>query len=248
MSNTSNLVLPYLAAGQAQKHVTLNESLRRLDAIIQLSAVSATTTAEPASPADGAVYIVPPGKTGAHWPVFATGSLAHYRDGAWAEIAPRPGWLAFVRDTVRLLVFTGSARSPFVAGLADANIFTVPQVFASAHGASLRLDIIEQELTLTGASVTSSIAIPSGSICFGVSERVTQAVAGASSFKVGISGETSKFGDLLGPSPGSANFGIIGPTAFYADTAIMVTANGPNFTGGRVRLAIHVLRVTPPQS
>ena len=33
MSNTSNLALPYLAVGQAQKHVTVNESLRRLDAL-----------------------------------------------------------------------------------------------------------------------------------------------------------------------------------------------------------------------
>jgi hypothetical protein len=45
MSNTSNLVLPYLAVGQAQKHVTVDESLRRLDALVQLSVVSATTSA-----------------------------------------------------------------------------------------------------------------------------------------------------------------------------------------------------------
>ena len=44
MSNTSSLVLPYLAVGQAQKHVTVNESLRRLDALVQLSVVSATTS------------------------------------------------------------------------------------------------------------------------------------------------------------------------------------------------------------
>jgi hypothetical protein len=248
MSNTSNLVLPYLAAGQAQKHVTLNESLRKLDAIIQLSVVSATTTAEPVSPDDGAVWILPAGKTGAHWAAFTAGRLACYRDGAWVEIIPRQGWLAFVKDTGRLLGFNGSAWSRFVASLSEENAFAAPQTFASAHGASLRLDIIEEELTLSGASVTSTTTIPNGSICFGVSEHVTEAVTGASSFKVGIAGETGKFGDLLGLSPGAANFGIIGPTAFYADTAIVVTANGPNFTGGKVRLAIHVLRVAPPQS
>jgi hypothetical protein len=248
MSNTTNLVLPYLAVGQAQKHVTLNESLRKLDAIIQLAVVSATTTAEPASPADGAVWILPAGRTGAHWSAFAVGRLAYYRDGAWVEIVPRQGWLAVVKDAGRLLVFTGAAWSPFVASLSEANTFTVPQTFASAHGAALALEIVEEELTLAGASVTSSIAIPNGSICFGVSERVTEAVTGASSFKVGISGETAKFGDLLGLSLGSTNFGIIGPTAFYADTPIVVTANGANFTTGKVRLAIHVLRVTPPQS
>lgn len=248
MSNTANLVLPYLAAGQAQKHVTLNESLRKLDAIIQLAVVSATTAAEPPLPADGAVWILPAGSSGDHWPAFATGSLAYYRDGAWAEIAPREGWLAFVKDAGRLLVFDGSAWSPFVAGLTEENAFSAPQTFASAHGASRRLDIIEEELALSGASVASTAVIPNGSICFGVSERVTEAVTGASSFRVGISGETAKFGDLLGLPLGSTNFGIIGPTAFYADTPVVITANGSSFTGGKVRLAIHVLRVTPPQS
>ncbi len=83
MSNTSNLVLPYLAVGQAQKHVTVNETLRRLDAVVQLSVVSASTTAEPGSPTDGAVYIVPSGKSGASWSSFANWSLGYYRDGVW---------------------------------------------------------------------------------------------------------------------------------------------------------------------
>jgi hypothetical protein len=247
MSNTSNLVLPYLAAGQAQKHVTLNESLRKLDAIIQLSVVSATTIAEPASPTDGAVWILPAGKTGTHWSAFTAGRLACYRDGAWVEIMPRQGWLAFVKDAGRLLSFDGATWQPFLASLAETNTFAAPQIFASVHGASLKLDIIEEELTLSGPTSTTT-TIPNGAICFGVSERVTEAITGASSFKVGISGETAKFGDLLGLSLDSTNFGIIGPTAFYADTPVVVTANGANFTGGKVRLAIHVLRVTPPQS
>jgi hypothetical protein len=248
MSNTANLVLPYLAVGQAQKHVTLNETLRKLDALVQLSVVSATIAAQPASPSDGAVYIVPSGKSGAQWSAYANHALAYYRDGAWVEIPPREGWLAFVKDTGRLLAYRSGAWSPAAPGLADANVFATPQTFASAHGASLAIQIIEEELTLSGASVASTIAIPNGSICFGVSERVTQAVTGASSFKVGIAGELNKFGDLLGLSLGSTNFGIIGPTAFYANTPVVITANGSNFTGGKIRLAIHVLRVTPPQS
>jgi hypothetical protein len=93
----------------------VNESLRRLDAIIQLGVVSATTAAEPASPADGAVYILPAGKTGADWSAFAAGSLGYYRDGAWVEIVPREGWLAFVKDSDQLLAWTGSAWSLFPA-------------------------------------------------------------------------------------------------------------------------------------
>lgn len=109
MSNTSNLQLPYLAVGQAQKHVTVNQSLRRLDAVVQLGVVSATTTAEPASPADGAVYIVPAGKSGTNWSAFGNWRLGYYRDGVWEEIIPHEGWLAYVRDTDQVMIYTGAA-------------------------------------------------------------------------------------------------------------------------------------------
>ena len=121
MSNTSNLALPYLAVGQAQKHVTVNESLRRLDALVQLLVVSATTSAQPASPADGAVYIVPSGKSGAQWSAYANWSLGYYRDGAWEQITPREGWLAFVQDTDLMLHYTGAAWALF----APASLLTV---------------------------------------------------------------------------------------------------------------------------
>jgi len=116
VSDTSpNLNFPYLAAGQAQKHVTVNETIQRLDALVQLAVVSATTSAQPASPADGSVYILPAGKTGADWGAMGDAALAYYRDGAWEEIAPREGWLAYVKDDERLLHYAGAAWSLFAA-------------------------------------------------------------------------------------------------------------------------------------
>lgn len=109
MSNSTNLSLPYLASGQAQKHVTVNESLLRLDALVQLAVISMTTIAEPASPADGAIYILPSGKTGAHWTTMANYALAYYRDGAWEEIAPREGFIAYVKDVDAALAFDGAS-------------------------------------------------------------------------------------------------------------------------------------------
>lgn len=103
MSNTSSLVFPYLAVGSAQKHTTFNETLRRLDAVVQLAVVSASTTAEPGSPTDGAVYIVPSGKSGASWSSFTDWSLGYYRDGAWEQVNPREGWIAYVKDADLLL-------------------------------------------------------------------------------------------------------------------------------------------------
>jgi hypothetical protein len=104
MSASSRLGLPYLVAAQAQKHVTVNESLLRLDALVQLTAVSATTTAQPASPIDGDIYILPAGKTGSAWGAMAEGALAHYRDGAWEQLTPKSGWRCVAVDTQTLYV------------------------------------------------------------------------------------------------------------------------------------------------
>src|SRR5262245_10516421 len=116
---SSRLALPYLAAGQAQKHVTVNESLQRLDALVQLSVASATTGTEPRSPTDGVIYVLPGGKTGSAWAAMADGALGYYVDGAWQEIAPREGWLAFARDTNSLLLYDGTAWITCPSGLAS---------------------------------------------------------------------------------------------------------------------------------
>lgn len=110
MSETStNLALPFLASGQAQKHVTVNESVLRLDALVQLAVVSASVSAQPGSPSDGQIYILPTGKTGSAWGAMTVGALAYYRDGAWEQITPREGFRAWVKDTNELLLYNGSA-------------------------------------------------------------------------------------------------------------------------------------------
>jgi hypothetical protein len=55
-----------VAAGQAQKHITVNEALGKLDGLVQLAVQSRTVAAQPASPADGGdAWILPSGATGA---------------------------------------------------------------------------------------------------------------------------------------------------------------------------------------
>ena len=51
MSDTStHLLLPYLLAAQAQKHITVNEALRLLDGLVQLAVLDRHLTVPPASP------------------------------------------------------------------------------------------------------------------------------------------------------------------------------------------------------
>lgn len=108
---TTNLGLPFLMPAQAQKHVTVNESLTRLNALVQTAVESRSVSAQPGSPADGALWIVPPGKTGAEWGGYANWALAYYRDGAWEALAPNVGWRVWVKDERVFVRWTGSSWS-----------------------------------------------------------------------------------------------------------------------------------------
>lgn len=108
MQTSPRLSLSYIQPQQAQKHVTANESFRRLDAIVQMAVKSMTTAAEPGSPSDGDCYILPAGKTGAAWGAMTDGAVAYYVDGAWMQLTPRAGWRAHVEDTGQFHAFDGA--------------------------------------------------------------------------------------------------------------------------------------------
>lgn len=109
MEQSPRLSLSYLAPSQAQKHVTVNETVRRLDQLCQQTVLSRTMSAEPGSPSDGDAYILPASPAGAAWQNFSEASIAAYQDGAWMEIIPKEGWRAWVADDDEFVVFDGSA-------------------------------------------------------------------------------------------------------------------------------------------
>ena len=242
---TAHLALPFIMAAQAQKHVTHNEALRLLDGIVQLAVLDRDLTTPPASPAEGARYIPTTSATGA-WAGWED-AVAYWIDGAWMRILPAPGWLAWIEAEAQLVVWTGSIWLPVVDAMGFIAQAAAVAVAREANGATTGMAVLEETLTgLSGASVDSTIAIPNRAIVLGVSARTITAVLGASSYDCGIAGEPSKFGGSLGVAVGSSNIGVIGPTAFYADIPIRLTANGGSFTGGAVRIAIHYLTCTAP--
>lgn len=129
MDQTPNLSLPYILAAQAQKHVTHNEAVRALDALVQLTVLDRDLTAPPGAPVNGQRYIVAASPTGA-WSGHA-GHVAAYQDGAWAFFAPAEGWLAWVADEDRLVAWNGAS---WVASVATVNPASLVGVNATADG------------------------------------------------------------------------------------------------------------------
>lgn len=239
---TPRLGLPYVVAAQAQKHIPINESFARLDGLVQLAVESRAIAVQPASPVAGGVWILPASATGVAWVGQPAGTLMRFEAGAWEPLAPAEGVLAWVKDENQMVAFDGAAWTPL------SSTFRSLTAAASPNLAATRLEILEQEVTLSGASTATSITIPNRAIVLAVSTRTTVAVTGATAYNCGVAGEASKFGGSLGVAKNSSNIGVVGPTAYYADTPVVLSAVGGNFVSGKVRVAIHLMRFDAPQS
>ncbi len=169
MADTPNLVLPFLAANQSQKHVTVNEALRRLDALVQVTVQSAVLATPPGSPTEGQRWIVPPSPTGA-W-AGQSGRVAAWQDGAWAFYAPLDGWTAVDLSTDTLLMFNAGTGTwaGIITGIFSDAAFTLQDdidptkqarfQIAGFTGGSLRIfSLPDATTTLAGLSVAQTFA------------------------------------------------------------------------------------------
>ncbi len=106
MAQTDRLGLPLLAAGQAQKEVTHNEALLRLDLLTQAVAESADLSAPPATPTPGQCWIVASGGTG-DW-ADRDGTVAAWTASGWIFATPQAGWRGWVIDRAGDIRFDGT--------------------------------------------------------------------------------------------------------------------------------------------
>ncbi|WP_102224651.1 DUF2793 domain-containing protein [Acidimangrovimonas sediminis] len=140
MENSTNLGLPYLQPSQAQKHVTMNEALRLLDALVQLGVASRTEATPPANPAEGARSIVAAGGTG-DW-AGHDAAVAEYVEGSWTFLTPRPGWIAWVADEGQLVTFNGTAWGTAVSGQTSSAVFGVNTEADATNRLSVKSDAV----------------------------------------------------------------------------------------------------------
>ncbi len=231
MLETPKLSLPLLAAGQAQKHIPVNEALSRLDALFMLSVSSRSTVTPPASPAEGDRWIVPAGATGA-W-AGDEQRIAVWMNGGWDYVDPLIGWRCWVEDEGIEALFDSGAWSPLI----------VP------GGGSGALQVLSFEHAPTGSVSTTAGLIPANSVVFGVTARVVQPLTGVPGWSVGVSEAASRYGSGHGVA---LNAVVKGPTtapmAFGAGVPLRLTAEGGSFTGGRVALAIHYMTLAIPDA
>lgn len=236
MTETSKLGLPLLAPSQAQKHVTVNEALTRIDGLVQLALKSVGETAPPASPEDGEVHAVGAGASGL-WS-GADGVLAIYQNGGWAFVVPQVGWQGWSVTSGARVLFDGA---DWIGGAGA----------LSENGAGFVHRSVEVDHDLqAGATSGIGAAIPAGAMVYGITGRVIAAIGGASSFEIGVPGASDRYGSGIGVVAGSWARGLTGsPLAYYAATDLILTATGADFDGtGTFRAVVHFAELTLPRA
>jgi hypothetical protein len=220
MENSENLKLPYIMPSQAQKHVTHNEAIRALDALVQISVENNEALEPPVTPDAGSRYIVPENATG-EW-TDKSNQIAAYQDGAWAYFKPQTGWLAWLSSQNTLLVFKEGAWSPLTndASIVDETdklgINTTAddnsRLSVSANNSLFTHDGTDHRITVNKAQ-----AADTGSVIFQTnwSGRAEMGLAGSNDFSVKVTpdGESWKNALIVSAENGKVDFpqGIINP-------------------------------------
>ena len=113
-SRTARLDLPLLFAGQAQKEGFVNEITARIDALLH-GAIEAELAVPPTAPADGQMWLVATGASGA-W-LGQSGKLAARQSGNWLFVTPRDGIKLLNRASGQEIRYSGSWKSAQRPGL-----------------------------------------------------------------------------------------------------------------------------------
>ncbi|TCL74466.1 DUF2793 domain-containing protein [Rhizobium sp. BK251] len=201
---TANLSLPYILPSQAQKHVTHNEALQRLDAIVQLT-IEAELATPPELPAEGCCYLIGASATGP-WS-GKSGRIAFRQDGAWLYLTPLDGWRAFFLADDRLRIHQAGAwhepALPAEGSFATLGISTGADAFnrlAVSSPASLFNHAgngHQLKINKAGAADTASLLFQSA-----WSGRAEMGLAGNDEFAIKVSADGSDWRTALSVSGG----------------------------------------------
>ncbi len=108
--HSSRLSLPFIMPAQAQKHVTHNTALQKLDVLVQTIVEAFDATNPPASPAEGDVWALgasPTADWASHPHHFAT-----WTNGAWLFTPLKQGFVAVQNGGAELMIWDGTVWKP----------------------------------------------------------------------------------------------------------------------------------------
>ncbi len=225
MVQTNNLAMTLVEQNQAQKAVTVNEALMRIDAILNNGAIDKDLSTPPVSPAEGDLYIVADGATG-DW--ASHDNKITYFNQIWRFISPNEGMILWVNDENKIYTWGGSswvtAGSGALSDLSDVVViapvvYDVIQHNGTGFVNSNVIDNISQLGVNTSPDVVNKFAVSSDAVLFNTA-------TGDAQIKVNKTAAVNTGSYLFQTNwSGRAEFGTIGDDDFQ----LKVSTDGSSF-------------------
>lgn len=108
MSSSTNLQQLLLTESGAANYVSANQFFTWLDALCG-GVVDKDLAAQPGSPGEGDLYILPASPTGSSWAARSANDLALHVNSSWSYVTPKEGMTLWVNDENTHYVYDGSA-------------------------------------------------------------------------------------------------------------------------------------------
>ena len=197
---THHLSLPYIMPSQAQKHVTHNEALRMLDAVVQLSVLDTGINQAPSAPNEGERYLIGDNPS-SPWD-GKPNQIAAYIDGAWMYFQPGEGWLTWNQASSELLIFSGGMWQAIQSGASE----EVMQLGINGQASSQERLLVQSSSVLfnhDGADhrmkLNKSAVTDTASLLFqdGFSGRAEFGLPGEDNFLIKVSDDGSNWHDAV---------------------------------------------------
>lgn len=234
MTDTAKMRLALLEAGQAQKHVTVNEALARIDALASRRLEGFGIVTPASAPAEGDAWVVGTGATG-EWS-GQDGRIAMRVNGGWEFLAPFAGLDLWDAGASMRRFYDGTEWHSNAAAVSSRGAGTLARVVEHLHPVG------------SGSTSATPPIIPDKAVVLGVTARVDTEILGALSWQLGLVESPDRYGSGLGTAAGSFVHGVSGsPIAYYGGTSLLLTAEGGSFAGGAVHLSLHLLEIVPPR-
>lgn len=228
---SARLGLPYLLPSQAQKHVTHNEALRRLDALVQLAVSAFGAETPPVSPAEGEAHVLGAAPSGA-WAGQA-GRIAVFAEGAWDFFTPAPGWRVWDATAQELRVWDGAAWGAPQGAAETFGVNTsadgVNRLAVAAEAVLFTHDGDDHRLKLNKAADgdTATLLMQSG-----FTGHAEMGLAGNTDFALKVSGDGSAWNTALSAA---------------ADTGVVALPEGLTLGAGSDRLEVYESAAWSPE-
>ncbi|GAB4290390.1 MAG: DUF2793 domain-containing protein [Roseovarius sp.] len=231
---SARLDLPLIQPSQAQKHVTHNEALQLLDALVQAVVEETGAETPPLTPVTGTLYALG-AAPGGEWAGEA-GRLALRIPDAWLFITPREGWRVWDRAAGKYRVHRAGAWVEMVPELDNLDGLGI----ATSHDATNRLAVAAEASLFTHAGaghqlkINKAAAGETASLLFqsNWTGHAEMGLAGDTAFSVKVSADGAAWSEALRADAAAQTLAIP-----FQVTGAAVQAGPSDTTPGRLMRA-----------